>query len=107
MGRAGSERMKTAKDGDLRARRLALRDYSEDELIEELARRKNERIISKPSQWCDQCIHFKTLPEKAPDSANPCAKGHKMQFIGPEDYCDEEFGFYRRVCADRQEAEQD
>ncbi len=90
---------------DRQVRRLALKDYSEEELIEELARRKNERVVAKPKQWCDQCVYFKTLPETAPESSNPCIKGHKMQFELPDElsWTGNEWGFYRRVCGDRQE----
>ena len=78
--------------------------FDNDELIEELARRRNEREINKPERWCDDCKHFKTWGKQGdpPDHYNPCAKGHKMIFAVPEN-CYDEFGFYRRVCADRQE----
>lgn len=84
---------------------IALRDYSDAALIEELARRQNERDKkSMPEHWCDDCRNFKVFAGKGemPDNYNPCSKGHKISFRAPDDY-GEEYGFYRRVCTDRAE----
>jgi hypothetical protein len=84
--------------------------YSDDELIEELARRRNARELAKPEKWCGDCANFKTWNHDVendrgamPDNYNPCQRGHKMQFVVPEGYCDDDYGFYRRVCGDRSE----
>lgn len=88
---------------------MRLRRYTRNQLIEELARRANERDTRKPEQWCHDCRHFVTWldqdpPELArrecPDSYNPCTKGHKMRFSAPEEM-EDEYGFYLPVCADR------
>jgi len=82
-----------------------LEDFSEDELIEELARRRNARQVSKPDRWCCDCANFRYWKGRGepPDDYNPCQKKHVMEFVVPEDYCDEDYGYYRRVCADRTE----
>ncbi|WP_089415350.1 hypothetical protein [Vitreoscilla filiformis] len=84
-----------------------LREYSTQQLIEELARRANEQPTNKPEHWCHECTHFVTwydqhpMPRKeCPDTYNPCTKGHAMKFLPPEDY-DDEYGFYLPVCVDR------
>ena len=84
-----------------------LRDYTENQLLEELARRANARGTKKPDHWCHDCAHFVAwfdrvpAPRKdCPEDYNPCAKGHAMKFIVPEEIGDE-YGFYRSVCADR------
>jgi len=81
----------------------SLSDYTDDELIEELARRRNTREINKPERWCVDCKNFTTWNGKGdpPNDYNACIKGHKMNFAMPEGYTDDEFGFYRRVCVDR------
>ncbi len=77
-----------------------IRSLTDDELIEELARRRNVAKKENPIEhWCHDCSHFKTK-ENCNDTYNPCSKGHRMSFRVPDwDYDD--FGFYRRVCPDR------
>jgi hypothetical protein len=81
-----------------------LREATEDELLEELARRRNARQTTRVSKFCDTCANFATKVD-ADDSYNPCTKGHTMNFQMPEGYpdADDDWGFYRRVCADRQD----
>jgi len=76
--------------------------FSDDELIEELARRKNARAVAAPEHWCHDCRNCLTWRGRGepPNTFNPCSKGHTMQFIVPEEM-DDEWGYYRRVCADR------
>jgi hypothetical protein len=86
---------------------LKLRAFSTAQLIEELARRSNERGEQKPRDWCENCAHFtpwiegRTPHAPMPVDYNPCAKRHVMRFQAPEDF-DDEYGYYRTVCADRQ-----
>lgn len=85
---------------------IQLREFSTDQLIEELARRRNASAVNKPREWCEDCAHFRPWIEgdtpEAPTPAdyNPCRKGHVMRFRAPEEI-DEEYGFYRTVCPDR------
>jgi len=85
---------------------MKLRDYTTAQLIEELARRANERDTKRPEHWCHECAHYVawvdgSTPDKAmPDSYYPCTKGHKMRFMVPEEIGDE-YGYYLPVCADR------
>ncbi len=85
---------------------MKLRDYTTAQLIEELARRANGCATKKPEHWCHDCTHFLTWldgkePNKpCPDDYNPCLKGHVMRFLAPEGF-DDEYGFYLRVCPDR------
>lgn len=58
--------------------------------------------------YCDDCAHFVYQPAAADtdDTYNPCQKGHQMSFQLPSDYqwyYDNNYGFYRPHCADRQE----
>ncbi|MFG5411473.1 hypothetical protein ABXN37_29275, partial [Piscinibacter sakaiensis] len=91
-----------------------LATFTEDQLLEELIRRRNQRTTAHPEHWCHDCQHYKAWDEverprdaigripRCPDDFNPCTKGHKMQFVVPEDYPDgQEWGYYRKVCADR------
>lgn len=85
-----------------------LKSFTDDQLIEELARRRNERTVATPEHWCHDCRNFVAwadAPRKGPmpDDYNPCAKGHRMQFVVPMEI-DDEYGYYRRVCADREAA---
>lgn len=90
-----------------RLARDALKQFSDGELLEELVRRKNVRKTNMPKHWCDDCAHFKAFGlgpiDLMPDNYNPCQKNHKMQFMPPEDYDFINYGFYRSVCADRDE----
>ena len=89
---------------------LKLREFTTDQLIEELARRRNERSSAKPREWCDDCAHFipwvdaADTPEASmPNGYNPCEMGHSMRFQMPEEI-DDDYGHYRTVCPDRQPA---
>lgn len=82
-------------------------EFSTDELLAEIVRRRNARVSRRPIVRCDQCQHFKTSETRYDDDTyNPCSKGHEMSFRmpeaddGPPDSNDD-WGFYRRVCADR------
>lgn len=58
-----------------------------------------------PNVWCDDCAHFVTDPD-ADEAYNPCTKGHPMRFKSPAEYqwyYNDDWGFYRRQCQDRQE----
>lgn len=81
-----------------------LASYTEEELLEELVRRKNGSTKREPEVWCDDCANFKTWAGKndPPDSYNPCIKKHEMKFWTPADY-EDPCGYYRRVCGDRTE----
>lgn len=86
-----------------------LSDFSEDELIEELARRRNAKPDVLPEDvchWCHDCGNF--IPwtnqrKKIPEDYNPCKKGHEMRFVVPDINGDPhaDHGFFRLVCADR------
>lgn len=83
-----------------------LKFYSDDELIEELVKRRNNRRDEMPEHWCTDCRNFVAWneaprPRKAemPDNFNACTKGHTMQFVTPQDI-DDDYGFYRRICTD-------
>lgn len=87
---------------------MRLRRYSRHQLIEELARRENERgARQEPEHWCHECVHFVAWFDRdpqprgdCPDDYNPCQKGHSMKFMAPEEIGDD-YGFYLRACKDR------
>jgi hypothetical protein len=84
----------------------SLKDFSTQELLEEVSRRKRtaENAGDVVENWCADCANFnaaKAIPEKDLDKYNPCIKGHTMDFKMPEGYCDD-FGFYRVLCSDRE-----
>lgn len=86
---------------------MRLMRYSTNQLIEELARRAAGVPTRKPEYWCHDCKNFVAWFDKVPaptkdcpENYNPCTKGHTMMFRAPEEY-DDEYGFYRPVCADR------
>lgn len=88
--------------------RASLADYSTDELLAEIVRRRNALERTQPPEhFCDDCANF--IPnERASDSYNPCRLKHKMSFWMPDmdgDPHQQDWGFYRRVCADRRPAE--
>jgi len=90
---------------------MTLSQFSENELLEELARRKNEREKEPQITYCDDCRNFIPWRDRfdlMPDDYNPCRQGHKMKFKMPA-YGEDphEFGFYRNVCADRDLREKD
>lgn len=82
-----------------------LKKFTEEELLEELVRRKNRRGDQRAkaaNRWCDDCENF-IFWEKAcdpPDDYNPCSRGHEMKFCTP-DSPNDDYGFYRIVCSDR------
>jgi hypothetical protein len=89
---------------------MHLRDYSTQQLLEEMARRARNSATEKPAAWCHDCTHFVAWCDKVPaprkdcpDTYNPCTKGHTMRFMAPEGYPDGDdcWGFYMPVCADR------
>lgn len=86
-----------------------LKGFSNEQLLEELSRRqriRDERDERAAFQPCDECANFVnwTKASDPPDNYNPCSKGHVMKFRMPEggDPRPGEWGFYRRVCADRE-----
>jgi hypothetical protein len=83
------------------ARANPLASFGEDELIEELARRRNARRADHPTRWCHDCV--KCVPTAGKDDLR-CTEGHSMIFHSPQDMDEAnrgEYGYYRRVCADR------
>ena len=91
--------------------KFTLAMFSDDELIEELARRSNNRDArdieaNDVGRWCHDCGNFNTWkrPGEPPESFNPCGKRHTMSLYLPKDHESPEVGgFFRRVCADRKE----
>lgn len=82
-----------------------LKSFTDDQLLEELIQRRNGRSVNKPEHWCHDCRNFVAWDDAKrkslmPETFNPCTKGHSMLFVVPEEI-DDEYGFYRRVCADR------
>lgn len=87
---------------------MRFRDFSTDELLAEIVRRRNARATRRPIVRCEDCAHFKTSDTCYDDPEyNPCAKGHEMSFRMPEaddgpPEANSDWGHYRRVCADRE-----
>lgn len=90
----------------------ALAMFSDEELIEELARRANRRDLENIKHWCHDCRNFKPWGERhhrgrelpMPDNYNPCVKEHAMNLRLPELHQDPHSGgFYLPVCSDREE----
>lgn len=82
-----------------------LASFTDEQLLEELIRRRNARTVATPKHWCHDCRNFVAWDEvrrkgEMPDDFNPCTKGHEMKFIVPQEIGDEH-GFYLSVCADR------
>lgn len=86
-----------------RVRRDSLRDYTDEELFAEVARRCKERERIKPLKWCDECEHFAGGATDGFVIVNPCGKGHQMLFLMPDGPADAEWGYYKRWCHDRRE----
>lgn len=81
-----------------------LAPYSDDELLEEIVRRRQQPRGEQNGPWCEECAHFKTWPHASdpPPSYNPCSKRHTPAFWLPMPWeAPEHFGFYRTICADR------
>ena len=87
-----------------------LSQFSDDQLFEEIVRRRNgdDNGNRGDIQFCDNCEHFIAWDEKTdtPKGYNPCSFGHDLQFRTPIGY-ENDWGFFRRVCADRLERKED
>lgn len=84
---------------------IDLNQFTDDQLLEELVKRRNGDDAGRRDDitFCDTCDHFVPmagLSEKQAQGYNPCSFGHDLNFRTPTGYSDE-FGFFRRVCADR------
>ena len=99
------ETLPAADEGPVQrtVRRPLLRDCTDAELLAEVTRRRHERERTKPTKWCDQCMHFSGATGDGKTLANPCAKGHKMLFLMPDSPTDAEWGYYARWCHDRRD----
>lgn len=79
------------------------------QLIEELARRKNEQPDeAEIAEWCEDCAHYrwaKNDAEAVSPRFNGCGKGHRMQFQMPNEaegpHPHSPWGYYRLCCPDR------
>lgn len=83
-----------------------LHTVTDEELVEELARRMNSRDAEDIERWCNDCGHFKPWKEiprvEMPDSYNPCSKKHVMKFYAPKPHDGPDVsGYYLQVCPDR------
>lgn len=83
------------------------KEFSTDELLAEVVRRRNARISRRPIVKCETCDHFKPC-EKADEQYNPCSKSHEMKFRLPEaddaPDANDDWGFHRHCCPDREVA---
>lgn len=80
---------------------------TDDEIESECSRRRAIRIKQKHKlKWCDECVHFRISDGKKeiPDNElmEACNLGHRTRFICPEHGTDDEWGFYRSPCSDRE-----
>ena len=82
----------------------ALAQFSDDELYEEILRRRNDTGRRSDIKFCDDCEHFVawTKDNSPPGKYNPCSFGHDLHFREPVGYSND-WGFFRRVCPDRLE----
>ena len=100
----GTTRAAVGAPLDRRVRRLPpLKDYTDAELLAEVARRRKERERTKPTKWCDECAHFAGGIGDGKVLANPCSKEHQMLFLMPDSAADVEWGYYKRWCHDRRD----
>jgi hypothetical protein len=87
------------------AARNVLSQFTTDQLLEEVVRRRNERKDVGDVEPCDECRHFVfwTAAGDVPKDYNPCNQGKRMNFHMPGDGEDphSSIGYYRRVCASR------
>jgi len=87
------------------AAKKLLAQFTTDQLLEEVVRRRNERKDVGDVQPCDECRHFKfwTDTDEAPKDYNPCELGMRMSFhmAGYGEDPHSGIGYYRRVCASR------
>ena len=92
-------------NGEVMSNISKLSEYSDDELFEELIRRRNADDGGRRDyiSFCDHCEHFVPWSESSdpPQKYNPCSFGHDMNFRTPTGYDDVSWGFFRRVCPDR------
>lgn len=78
-----------------------LAGFTSAQLLEELGRRLRDSQ-PVPTDWCEDCRHY-VVNARAPDTYNPCHKGHAMEFYlepdcpGPDPVA----GFFRIPCLDR------
>jgi hypothetical protein len=87
-----------------------LSKYTDDELLNELQQRAERRNEETPIKCCDECKHFKPykgIGLNVPDTYNACSKGHKMSFRQPANPVDDNWGYYKRSCKDREEPSDD
>ena len=80
--------------------------FTDDQLLEELVRRRNNAKPRQPARWCEECLHYRhwASPSDMPADYNPCQKRHRMEFHTPTKWQDADcFGHYRIICTDRQE----
>lgn len=75
--------------------------YTDEQLRDELRSRYLQREAAPIEAWCNDCANFKMSHVPGPIN---CTKGHAMTFNMPE-FIGDEYGFYRRSCADRMERE--
>ncbi len=82
-----------------------LAQFSTDDLLEEIVRRTNLNETREPIKPCDECAHFRAWEKEglSPEGWTCCAKGHAQSFRMPPAIGGDNWGFYRRVCVDRQE----
>jgi len=87
------------------APRNVLSQFTTDQLLEEIVRRRQERKDVGDVQPCDECRHFQfwTSSDEAPKDYNPCDLGKNMKFhmAGDGEDPHSSLGYYRRVCASR------
>ncbi len=79
---------------------MGLSDYTVDQLLTEMVKRRNNDESLPIVKWCENCTNFKFRSKNDTDDYNPCVKGHQMLFRMPEHPHDEISGFYLRVCPD-------
>lgn len=83
-----------------------LEQFTTDDLLAEIVRRRNLMPKSSEKSYCDGCKNFRPWlkREDAPEDYNACSRGHQMTFHGPrfnDDPSSSDWGFFRRVCEDR------
>lgn len=89
--------------------RKILAQFTTEQLLEEVVRRRNERKDVGDVEPCDECRHFKfwTADSDPPKDYNPCDLGERMSFhiAGEGEDPDSSIGYYRRVCPSRMSRE--
>lgn len=85
--------------------RKMLAQFTTDQLLEEIVRRREDRKDIGDVQPCDECRHFKfwIASGEAPKDYNPCELGNRMRFhmAGDGEDPHSSIGYYRRVCVSR------